>query len=90
MNLYTAIEKMRDESAQGREFSFSFMSFSETTGKSDGIVDVARARLRSRPTTEQNSNREIMEAYTNLDTGEPRQFYQPLVMLFNGQKVELI
>lgn len=81
---------MREISNNGGEFSFSFMSFSESTGKSDGIVDVSRARLRARPNLQQNKNAEIMEAYMDLDTGDARQFYQPLLMLFNGQKVELI
>jgi len=90
MNVYDAIDKIRSISNAGGEFSISFMSFSETTGKSEGIVDVSHARLRARPTVQQNKNAEIMEAYTNLDTGEARQFYQPLLMLFNGQKVELI
>ena len=89
MNVYEAIDTMREISKRGQSFSFTFMSWSETTGKSDGITDVASARLRARPTKEQNRNCEIMEAYTNLDTGEARQFYQPLLMIFNGQKVDL-
>ena len=89
MDVYDAIERMRDISKAGGEFSFSFMSFSESTGKSEGIVDVSRARLRARPNLQQNKNAEFMEAFVNLDTGEPRQFYQPFVMFFNGQKCEL-
>lgn len=89
MDVYSAIDQMRDVSQAGGEFSFSFMSFSETTGKSEGMVDVSRARLRARPTIQQNQNAEIMEAFVNLDTGEPRQFYQPLLMIFNGQKTDL-
>jgi len=89
MNLYEAIDQMRITSKQGGEFSMTFMSHNETTSKSDGVVSVDRARLRSRPNTDQNRNAEMMEAYTNLDTGEPRQFYQPLLMIFNGQKIDL-
>ena len=89
MTVYQAIEVMRLLSAQKKEFSLTFMSYSESTGKSTGIVTVDRARLRARPTKEQVANAEIMESYTNLDTGEARHFYQPLLMLFNGQKVDL-
>lgn len=89
MKVYEALEQMREISRQGGEFSFSFMSCNETTGKSDGVVDVGRARLRNRQSTEFNANAEIMEAYTNLDTGDARQFYQLLLMIFNGQKLEL-
>ena len=89
MRVYDAIDKMREISRAKGEFSFSFMSYSESKGTSEGIVDVARARLRSRPDEGKNRNRDIMEAYIDLDTGEARQFYQPLLMMFNGQKVEL-
>jgi hypothetical protein len=89
MNVYDAIDSMRQISNRGGSFSFSFMSYSETAGSTDGVTDVASARLRARPSKEQNRNFEIMEAYTNLDTGEARQFYQPLLMIFNGQKIEL-
>jgi hypothetical protein len=50
---------------------------------------MARARLRARPNSDQNRNFEMMEAYIDLNTGEARQFYQPLLMIFNGQKVYL-
>lgn len=90
MDVYEAIEQMREISRKGGEFSMTFMSLNEHTGKSEGQVSVDRARLRARPTKEQNQNAEFMEAYTNLITGEPRQFYQPLLMIFNGQKVELL
>jgi hypothetical protein len=89
MDIYEAIEQMREISRKGGEFSMTFMSYSETAGKSEGPASVDRARLRARPNQEQNKNAEMMEAYTDLITGEPRQFYQPLLMIFNGQKVEL-
>ena len=89
MTVYEAIEQMRLISQMGGEFSMTFMSYSETSGKSEGPVTVGRARLRSRPNSDQNRNAEMMEAYSNLDTGEARQFYQPLLMLFNQQKVDL-
>lgn len=89
MTVYEAIEQMRLISKRGGEFSLAFMSYSESKAKSNGIVSVDRARLRKRPAESQNKNKELMEAFTNLDTGEARQFYQPLLMLFNGQKVDL-
>ena len=89
MNLYEAIEQMREISRRGGEFSMTFMGYSETGGKSTGPVSVDKARLRARPNSDQNKNAEIMEAYTNLLTGEARQFYQPLLMILNGQKITL-
>ena len=80
---------MRKISQQGGSFAFSFMSYSQQRGKSDGIITVENARLRARPNSDQNRNAEIMEAYIDLNTGEPFQFYQPLLMTFNHVKVQL-
>lgn len=80
---------MRVLSAAGIPFSFSFMSFSEDKQQSNGIVEVNKARLRSRPLKKHNKNAEFMENYLDLDTNEPRQFYHPLLMSFNGENLEL-
>ncbi len=87
MDLFDAIKEMRLLSKQGQAFSFSFMSYNETAQRSEGIVEVRHARLRPRPQEAHHKNAEIVEEYINVDTGEPRRFYQPLLMSFNGQKV---
>lgn len=89
MNLFEAIKQMRELSKRGVPFSFSFMSYNETAQRSDGIVEVHRARLRPRPEKAHHRNAEIIEEYTDIDTGAPRHFYQPLLMSFNGQKIEV-
>lgn len=85
MNVYEALTEMRRLSEEDRSFSFSFMSYNPTKGTSDGIVYVRRGVLRHRETKEHNKNADIIEGYTDLETGEPRRFYQPLLMTFNGQ-----
>ena len=45
MDVFKAIEEMRRLSALRESFSFSYMSYSHTRRKSDGIVTVRRARL---------------------------------------------
>lgn len=80
---------MRRLSDEGRSFSFSFMSYNATTGKSEGIVEVAHARLRKREMREHHRDADIVEAYVNLDTMQDRRFYQPLLMTFNGEPVIL-
>lgn len=89
MDLYEAIKQMRAMSEKGQSFSLSFMSCNISQGRSDGVVNVAHARLRARESIEHNRYAEMMEAYTNLDTMENRHFYQPLLMTFNGEKVTL-
>lgn len=77
-------------SGQDTCFSFSFMSYNPTKGTSDGIVYVRRGILRHREAKEHNRNADLIEAYLDLETGEPRRFYQPLLMTFNGQKLILV
>lgn len=90
MNVYEALTEMRRMSEQDTCFSFSFMSYNPTKGTSDGIVYVRRGILRHRETKEHNRNADLIEAYLDLETGEPRRFYQPLLMTFNGQKLILV
>lgn len=90
MNVYEAIEKMRKLSAAGESFSFTFMSYNSSAGKSDGVVEVRHGMLRGRQSADYNKNAEYMESYIDLDTGEYRQFWQPLLMTFEGEKTILI
>lgn len=90
MNVYEALTEMRRLSADGGSFEFSFMSYNPSAGTSEGVVYVRRGVLRKRESLEHNRNAEIIEAYTDLETGEPRRFYQPLLMTFNGTKLTLV
>ena len=90
MYVYEALAEMRRLSEEDRSFSFSFMSYNPSKGTSDGIVYVHRGILRHREMKEHNRNADLIEGYMDLDTGEPRRFYQPLLMTFNGQKLILV
>lgn len=89
MDVYEAIDKMRRLTAEGKSFSFSFMSCNLSAGTSEGVVHVPHARLRKRERKEFHLHADMVEAYINLDTLECRRFYQPLLMTFNGEKVTL-
>lgn len=90
MNVYEAIDRMRKLSAAGESFSFTFMSYNSSSGTSDGVVEVRHGRIRERESTAYNKNAEMMESYIDLDTGEYRQFWQPLLMTFEGEKTILL
>ena len=90
MNVYEALSVMRRMSENGESFEFSFMSYNPTAGTSEGVVYVRRGILRHRETVEHNKNADIIEAYTDLETGGHRRFYQPRLMTFNGQKTTLV
>ena len=65
------------------------MSFNSEEGLSDGVVEVRNGRFLSREIKERHREAEMVERYINLDTMEIRRFYQPLLMVFEGEKVIL-
>ena len=70
-------------------FSFTFMSCNLSDGKSDGIIEVKKARLLQRQSEKYHKHADIVEKYMDLDTMTARLFYQPLLMTFNGNQVIL-
>lgn len=89
MDVFKAIEKMRELSGRGIPFSFTFMSYSADRHKSTGIVEVPKATLRRQSTVEDNRHADIMLNYVDLDTNDFGRCYQLLLMEFNGEKLEL-
>ena len=87
MKLYDAINEMRRLSREERPFSFSFMSCNTSRDTSEGVVYVRRAKLLGREAERYNRHAEVQERYLDLDTMEPRRFWHPLLMTFNGEKV---
>ena len=89
MDVFTAIDKMRRLSEEGQSFSFSFMSYSIARRKSEGIVTVSRARLNKQSRKERNCYADYMLNYINLDTLENGSCWQPLLLTFNNEELEL-
>lgn len=89
MDVYKAIEEMRRLSERRESFSFSFVSYSHARRKSDGVVTVRRARLCKQSRKERNQYADYMLNYINLDTGERASCWQPLLLTFNHQELEL-
>lgn len=80
---------MRQISASGGHFSMVYMSYSKSTGTTEGRKRVDRARLRSSETKASNSYSDHMLSYVDTDTGEARRFWQYALMFFNGKRVFL-
>ena len=89
MTIYEARNAMRELTRLNIPFSFSHMSYYRSNQSTSGIVHVARAKLRKGDLIENNRNADFMEEYLDLDTNNPREFYLPSLMFFNGQKLEL-
>lgn len=89
MKVYDAINEMRACSERGESFSFSFMSYSYERRKSDGIVKIEHARLRRQSRKENNRFADYMLNFIDLDTMEYGMCWQPLLLEFNGEELEL-
>ena len=90
LTVYEAINRMRELSREGKTFSFSFMSYSEEKQTTDGIVEVRNGRLTTKSARSEIQNADLLQPYTDLDVLEPRRFYIPTLMTFNGQKTTLL
>ena len=89
MTVFQAIQEMRRLSADGKSFAFSFMSYDRNRQISKGIISVNNARLRNRGNVKYNEMAEYQQEYLDLDTNEPKRFWQPLLMTFNHKPVTL-
>lgn len=88
MTNYEAIAEMRRLTKLGKSFNFTFMSYSHSRGTSNGIVEVHKARLRSRGVDKYNKFAELQEEYINTNTGEPRRFWHCCLLSLNGQSLK--
>ena len=86
---YEAMTKMREFTAIGVPFSFSFHSLNKTKGKSSGLVVVNRAILRKGLRDNQSELAQQLVGYTDLDKKEaPKFFHIPLLMTFNEHTIK--
>ncbi|MBP3944407.1 hypothetical protein J5U18_12735 [Sphingobacteriaceae bacterium WQ 2009] len=90
MTIHQAINEMRKLTKEGKNFSFSFLSYNRTRQTSDGIIEVRKARLRVRESKKYNEMAELQEAYINVETGEPRRFWHCCLISFNGKSLTII
>lgn len=89
LSVYEAIKEMRRLSDLRKPFTFTFMSWSETDQSTHGIVEVRQGRLVPKSRQKEFTNSEYLEPYIDLDTMEYKRFYHPLLMTFNGRKLQL-
>jgi hypothetical protein len=89
ITLWDAIKEMREATGRGETFSMTFMSYDRTRGKSQGVVQIPRARLRPATHHDKNKNADYMLNFIDLETNLPRQMYQVTLMELNGKRVEL-
>lgn len=91
IDLYSAIAEMRKLSAEGKSFSFAFMSYNRDRQSSSGMVFVKRAILRPAAKGDDIANADFKLFYTDLEAEENqnRNCWQPALMYFNQTKIIL-
>ena len=81
---------MRELTAKGQSFSFSFMSYSMQRHMSHGEVTVEHAQLIKNEKRADDDLQNFMLKFKDQDTGDAMHFWQPLLMSFNHEPLECI
>lgn len=84
IKLYEALKRMRELTEASIPFSIEFVGCNLTKGCSDGHKKIDRAFLRTGFSAEKSSKSHLLIGYYIADTNEPRWFYLPLLLKFNG------
>jgi hypothetical protein len=86
-----ALQRMRELSAANIPFSFGFISCNTTSNASKGYRVIAKGILRKGLRSDQSTKADVLIGYVDYDDKEEdknRFFYYPLLMMFNGLKVQ--
>lgn len=86
-----AIRRMRELSNENIPFSFGFITCNTSTNTSKGYRVVKKGVLRNGLRADVSNKSKSLIAYIDYDdasTDKNRFFYYPLLMMFNGQKVQ--
>lgn len=90
ITLWDAIREMREATGRGETFSMVFMSLDRSRGKSQGAVQINKARLRPATPADQNQYSDYMLNFLDVEANAPRRLWQVTLMELNGKRVELI
>ena len=86
--VYTALKRMRELSAAGIPFSFSFQTYSEQRNTTNGVKQVNKAVLRSGISKKKSDKGDILIAYEDLGNEGYGTLNLPLLLTFNGNKLQ--
>ena len=80
---------MRKLSAENFPFRIEFASCDTTRGTSKGLVVVEKVKLIKGLKAKQSKHHKLKIFYENMDTGEQRNFWMPLLLKVNDLKITL-
>lgn len=87
INLYTAIEQMKQISSVGDTFSISFRKYDRQRKSGGDSVRLKYARLRPKTSDAEIENSSYKLFITDTETGKSLNCWQILVTEFNGFKI---
>lgn len=89
MKVFEAIDSMRRLTEKGETFSVGFMSYSYEKNTSKGFIRIEKAKLRKQHTKERNRFTDYMLQFLDTSTMEYASCWQPLLLEFNDNELEL-
>ena len=85
-----AVETMRHLSEHNIPFDIEFISYNESTGKSDGLKKETKILLMPGYRRNQSSKHDVLVSYLRTETNERRQFYLPLLMKLGKFQIQIM
>lgn len=89
IDLYRAIEEMKEISARGGTFSLRFRKWNRATHRGGDMANIAHARIRPKASDEKVAHSSYKLFFTDTDTGRAMNCWQCLIMEFNGLRTVL-
>ncbi|MCH5237841.1 MAG: hypothetical protein J1E95_08600 [Muribaculaceae bacterium] len=86
IDLWAAISRMREISAEGNTFSMKFRKWDRQRHHGGELVTINAARIRPKASDEAISNASQKLFFTDTETGRALNCWQILIMEFNGMK----
>ena len=89
IDLYKALEEMKDISRSGGTFAIRFRKWDRQRKRGGGIVTINRARIRPKANDEKISGSSFKLFITDTENGRLLVCWQPLITEFNGKRIIL-
>lgn len=86
IELWAAIARMREISAEGKTFSMKFRKWDRQRHHGGELVTINAARVRPKASDESISHASYKLFFTDTETGRALNCWQILIMEFNGMK----
>lgn len=87
IQLWQAIKQMEDISKADGSFSLSFRKYDDQRNNGGDLVKLSKVRLRPKTSDSKIKNSSYKLFFTDLETGQPLNCWQLLIVEFNGNKI---